>query len=96
VVGHDFNEPSERQFYQDNATEQTRQAYSSNGRTPEVVEVLASYGFTDFSQVDNSSPSPCFEMAVRDYCSELKRDPGAYPLPSVAQVAAEIRAAAAD
>eukprot|EP00953_Heterococcus_sp_UTEX-ZZ885_P027267 14648-Heterococcus_DN1.PRE.2 len=58
--------------------------------------VLASYGFTDFSKVDNSSPSPCLEMAVRGYCSELKRDPGAYRMPSVAQISAEIRAAATD
>jgi hypothetical protein len=72
MSGIDFTEPSQRHLYQDNATEQARQAYSNDGRSPEVVAVLASYGFTDFSKIDDTSPSPCFEKAVREYCSAVQ------------------------
>jgi hypothetical protein len=90
--GIDWDDPCLNDLFQDNDTEEATQAYTNKGRTPQVLEVLAAYGFTDFSQDSEQLPSPCFEK-VRKHCSQ--RGQGE-PLPSIIDIATEMRAEASE
>jgi hypothetical protein len=93
LSGIDWDDPCISDLCQDNDTEKATQAYTGKGRTPEVLAVLATYGFTDFSKDIEQQPSPCFEKAVRMHCSQRG---GGGSLPSITVIADAMRAEASE